>query len=65
MKDLKQFIKEEIFATTSNTIGIGNPSMPTEPNVQGGSGDIPQPLCVDIKPGKCYKRRKKFKRYTI
>ena len=68
MKDLKEFIKEEIglgcpFATPANTNGIGNPSAPTD--TQSGSGDIPQPLCVDIKTGKLYKRRKKFKRYKI
>ena len=65
MKNLKEFIKEEIFATPANTLGMGNPSMPTEPNMQGGSGDIPQPLCIDIKTGKLYKRRKRFKRYKI
>lgn len=65
MKSLSEFIKEEIFATHLNTIGIGNPSMPTEPNIQGGSGDIPQPLCIDVKTGKLYKRRKKLKRYRL
>ena len=40
MKNLKEFIKEDIFATPANTMGMGNPSMPAEPNVQGGSGDI-------------------------
>lgn len=65
MKDLRQFIKEEIFATPANTTGMGNPSVPTEPNVQGGSGDIPQPMCIDIKTGKIYKRRKKLKRYRL
>lgn len=64
MKHLKQYL-EELFATPANTIGMGNPSMPSEPDVQGGSGDIPQPLCIDIKTGKMYKRRKKFKRYKI
>ena len=63
MKDLKQFIKEEIFATPANTMGMGNLSAPTD--TQPGSGDIPQPLCIDIKTGKTYKRRKKFKRYKI
>lgn len=63
MKDLKQFIKEEIFATPVNTMGMGNPSAPTD--TQPGSGDISQPLCIDIKTGKLYKRRKKFKRYKI
>ena len=60
MKDLKQFIKEEIFTTPANTLGMGNPSAPTD--TQPGSGDIPQPLCIDIKT---YKRRKKFKRYKF
>lgn len=68
MKNLKEYIKEEIgltstFATPANTIGMGNPSAPTD--TQPGSGDIPQPLCIDIKTGKTYKRRKKFKRYKI
>lgn len=63
MKTLKQYIKEEIFATPANTMGMGNPSAPTD--TQPGSGDIPQPLCIDIKTGKMYKRRKKFKRYKI
>ena len=68
MKNLKEYIKEEIglsstFATPANTIGMGNPSAPTD--TQTGSGDIPQPLCIDIKTGKTYKRRKKFKRYKI
>ena len=63
MKDLKEFIKEEIFATPVNTMGMGNPSAPID--TQPGSGDIPQPLCIDIKTGKQYKRRKKFRRYKI
>lgn len=63
MKSLVQFIKEDIFATPANTGGMGNPSAPTD--TQPGSGDIPQPLCIDIKTGKIYKRRKKFKRYKI
>ena len=44
-------------------MGMGNPSAPTD--TQLGSGDIPQPLCIDVKTGKLYKRRKKFKRYKI
>ena len=63
MKSLVQFIKEDIFATPANTIGMGNPSAPTDTQV--GSGEVPQPLCIDIKTGKLYKRRKKFKRYKI
>ena len=63
MKSLVNYIKEEIFATPANTIGMGNPSAPTDTQV--GSGEVPQPLCIDIKTGKLYKRRKKFKRYKI
>lgn len=65
MKNLKDFIKEEMiggsYATPSNTIGMGNMSMPTD--TQLGSGDIPQ--CLDIRTGKIYKKRKRFKRYKI
>ena len=50
MKSLVQFIKEDIFATPANTMGMGNPSAPTD--TQPGSGDVPQPLCIDIKTGK-------------
>lgn len=64
MKSLKTYL-EDLFATPANTIGMGNPSIPTEPNVEGGSGDIPQPMCIDIKTGKLYKRRKRFRRYKI
>lgn len=65
MKNLKIYL-EELFATPETTIGMGNISMPNEPNVQDGSGDIPIcPQCLDIKTGKVYKRRKKFKRYKI
>ena len=48
-------------ATPSNTMGMGNMSFPTE--TMPGSGDIPQ--CIDIKTGKLYRRKKKFKRYKI
>ena len=66
MKNIKTYIKEELFANPATTIGMGNVSMPTEPNVQGGSGDVPIcPQCIDIKTGKIYKRKKKFKRYKI
>ena len=64
MKNLKDFIEEDLFATPANTIGMGNITMPTEPNVQGGSGDMGL-CCLDIKTGKMYKRRKKFRRYNI
>lgn len=60
MKSLKTYL-EDLFATPSNTIGIGNPSLPTEPNVEGGSGDIPLSLCKKQNR----KRKLKFKRYKI
>lgn len=63
MKTLKQYIQDDLFATPLNTIGIGNPMAPT--SFEPGSGDILQPLCIDIKTGKKYKRRKKFRRYRI
>lgn len=58
MKSLKEYIEEELFATPMNTIGMGNPSAPSMDNSQVGSGDIPQPMCIDVKTGKLYKRRK-------
>lgn len=66
MKDLKEYIKEEVmtggsYTTPSNTLGMGNMSLPTDTTV--GSGDIPQ--CLDIRTGKIYKKRKRFKRYKI
>lgn len=65
MKRLKIYL-EELFSTPVTTIGMGNVSMPNEPNTQGGSGDVPVcPQCIDIKTGKIFKRRKKFKRYKI
>ena len=63
MKNLKTYLQEELFATPQNTIGIGNISAPT--NTQPGSGDIPQPMCIDIRTGKIYKRRKKLHRYKL
>lgn len=63
MKALKQYIQDDLFATPLNTIGMGNSMPPDELHV--GSGDIIQPLCIDIKTGKKYKRRKKFRRYRI
>ena len=64
MKSLKVYL-EELFATPMNTIGIGNPSAPSMDNSQVGSGDMIQPMCIDIRTGKLYKRRKKFRRYKI
>lgn len=64
MKSLKSWLKEE-FATPMNTIGMGNPTAPTIDNSTVGSGDILQPICIDVKTGKLYKRRKKFRRYKI
>lgn len=66
MKNLKEYIKEELmtggsYATPSNALGMGNVALPTETTV--GSGDIPQ--CLDIRTGKIYKKRKRFKRYKI
>ena len=62
MKNLKTYL-EDLFATPMNTTGIGNIAAPSMDNMQVGSGDIPQ--CIDIKTGKLYKRRKKFRRYKI
>lgn len=64
MKDLKTYL-EDLFATPMNTVGMGNPNAPSMDNSQAGSGDIPQPMCIDVKTTKLYKRRKKFKRYKI
>ena len=64
MKNLKTYL-EDLFTTPMNTIGMGNPSAPSMDNSQVGSGDILQPMCIDIKTGKLYKRRKKFRRYKI
>jgi len=58
MKNLKQYL-EDLFATPANTTGMGNVSIPTEPDTTGGSGDIPQ-TCFKIK-----KRKKRFKRYKV
>ena len=63
MKNLRYYIKEDLFATPTNTMGMGGITTPTPETP--GSGDIPQPMCVDIKTGKLYKRRKKFRRYKI
>ena len=64
MKDLKTYL-EDLFATPMNTIGMGNPSAPNMDNSQVGSGDVLCPTCIDIRTGKFYKRRKKFRRYKI
>lgn len=63
MKTLQTYLKEELFAAPANTIGLSNVMPPTDTTV--GSGDIPQPICIDIRTGKLYKRRKKFRRYRI
>jgi len=63
MKTLKAYL-EELFVSGSNTLGIGNPTPPGN-NGELGSGDMIQPMCIDIKTGKFYKRRKKFRRYKI
>lgn len=62
MKTLKDFL-ECNFATPMNTPGMGGITAPE--GTMTGSGDIPQPQCIDIKTGKIYKRRKKLKRYKI
>lgn len=62
MKNLKTYL-EDLFATPMNTMGMGNITVPTAD--APGSGDVPQPLCIDIKTGKMYRRRKKFRRYKI
>ena len=64
MKSLKTYL-EDLYATPMNTVGIGNVQAPSIDNTQVGSGDIPQPICIDIRTGKLYKRRKKFRRYRI
>ena len=62
MKNLRKYIEEEL-ATPMNTMGMGGITTPTE--TTPGSGDIPQPMCIDINTGKIYKRRKRFRRYKI
>ena len=64
MKDLKTYL-EDLFATPMNTTGMGNPSAPSMDNSQVGSGDVLCSTCIDIRTGKLYKRRKKFRRYKI
>lgn len=63
MRNLRDYIEEDLFATPMNTIGMGGITTPT--TEMPGSGDVPQPMCVDIKTGKLYKRRKRFRRYKI
>ena len=65
MKSLKEYIKEELFATPMNTTGMDNPSTPAIDNSQVGSGDVLCPTHIDIITGKLYKRRKKFRRHKI
>ena len=62
MKSLKTYL-EDLYATPLNTTGMGNVAAPSMDNSIPGSGDIPR--CIDIRTGKFYKRRKKFKRYKI
>ena len=63
MKNLKDYF-EDLFATPSNTIGMGGISAPTD--AEPGSGDIPQSMCIDIKNGKkLCRRRKKFRKHKI
>lgn len=49
MKQLKQYL-EELFVSPATTLGMGNVSFPSQENVPGGSGDI---------PNFCLKRRRK------
>lgn len=65
MKSLRLYIQEDLFATPANTIGVRNPNMSSEPNINDGSGDTLHPLCIDINTGKQYRHRKKFRRYKI
>ena len=58
-RSLYTYLKEEIFATPSTTLGMGNVNIPSEPNITGGSGDIPN--CGNPPQ----KKKKKFKRYKI
>lgn len=62
MRNLKDYF-EDLFATPGNTTGMGGINSPTDTEV--GSGDIPQSICIDVKTGKLYRRRKKFRRYKI
>lgn len=61
MKSLKECVAAAL-ATPMNTIGMGNVSAPTDTST--GTIDT-GPMCIDIKTGKVYKRRKKFRRYKI
>ena len=61
MKSLKECVATAL-ATPMNTIGMGNVSAPTDTST--GTIDT-GPMCIDIKTGKVYKRRKKFRRYKI
>ncbi len=65
MKQLTQYLKEEIFTMPATTLGMGNVNFPSQENTSAGSGDVPQPMCIDIKTGKIYKRKKRFRRYKI
>lgn len=57
MKSLKEYLREELFATPLNTIGMGGITAPEGDTP--GSGDIPAgPVTVK-------KKRKKFRRYKV
>lgn len=59
MKSLKDYLKEELFATPLNTIGMGGITAPEGDTP--GSGDIPAgPVAIPVK-----KKRKKFRRYKV
>ena len=62
MKQLSEYLRENLFCTPSDTIGMGEVTSPTDTST--GSEDLPA-QCIDIKTGKTYKRRKKFRRYKI
>lgn len=62
MKQLKSYL-EDLMATPMNTLGMGGITSPVQ--TSPGSGDIPKSMCIDIKTGKMYHRRKKFRRYKI
>ena len=59
MKSLTEYLREELFATPLNTIGMGGIAAPEGDTP--GSGDIPTgPVTIPVK-----KKRKKFRRYKV